>query len=329
MLDLIKTVPMTVSQNEFSLIEEFFSNTGKSPFPVELSQGDDAAIIDVPVGKQLVMSVDTLISGVHFPKQTCAADIAHKSLAVNLSDLAAMGATPAWFLLSITLPKFDEVWLREFSASLKETSNQYQIELIGGDTCRGPLSITVQVTGLVDKNCYVNRKGAKRGDLILVTGQLGNAALGLAHLQQRVTLPIDLIQPCVEALNRPLPRLELSNFLTNYASAAIDLSDGLVGDLRHILDQSQKGAVIRRNALPVNDWIRSHQAYDFALTGGDDFELCFTVPARYISAIDDWNQNNPQCQLTDIGEIIGSGYLLVSNHQTEDLNHWQGYQHFE
>ena len=134
---------MTVSQNEFSLIERFFFNTGKSPFPVVLSQGDDAAVVDVPVGKQLVMSVDTLISGVHFPELTSASDIAHKSLAVNLSDLAAMGATPAWFLLSITLPKFDEVWLSEFSASLKKTSNQYQIELIGGDTCRGPLSISI------------------------------------------------------------------------------------------------------------------------------------------------------------------------------------------
>jgi thiamine-monophosphate kinase len=320
---------MTASQNEFSLIERFFSNTGKSRFPVKLSQGDDAAIVDVPVGKQLVMSVDTLISGVHFPEQTSAADIAHKSLVVNLSDLAAMAATPAWFLLSITLPKFDEAWLTEFSTSLKDTSNQYQIELIGGDTCRGPLSITIQVTGLVDKDNYVDRKGAKLGDLILVTGELGNAALGLAHLQKRIKLPQDLIQPCVEALNRPSPRLELTDFLANYASSAIDLSDGLVGDLRHILDQSQKGAVIRRDALPVNDWIRSQQTYDFALTGGDDFELCFTVPAEYKSAVDDWNQKNPQCKLTEIGEITGSGYELVNNHQTEDLNHWQGYQHFE
>lgn len=320
---------MTAPQNEFSLIGRFFSGTGKSRFPVMLSQGDDAAIVDVPVGKQLVMSVDTLISGVHFPEQTSAADIAHKALTVNLSDLAAMGATPAWFLLSITLPKFEETWLGEFSASLKDTSNQYQIELIGGDTCRGPLSITIQITGLVDKNNYVTRSGANVGDLILVTGKLGNAALGLAHLQQRITLPTDLIQPCVEALNRPSPRLELTEFLTSYASAAIDLSDGLVGDLRHILDQSQKGAVIRRDALPVNDWIRRQQAYDFALTGGDDFELCFTIPAKYKSAIDNWNQQNSQCKLTDIGEITDSGYQLVGNHQTEDLNNWQGYQHFE
>ncbi|MFT5665338.1 MAG: thiamine-monophosphate kinase [Gammaproteobacteria bacterium] len=320
---------MTASQNEFLLIERFFSTIGKSRFPVALAQGDDAAIINVPVGKQLVMSVDTLISGVHFPEQTSAADIAYKSLAVNLSDLAAMGATPAWFLLSITLPTFDEEWLSQFSTSLKDASNQYEIELIGGDTCRGPLSITIQVNGLVDKNRYVDRRGAQQGDLILVSGQLGNAALGLAHLQQRMTLPTELIQPCVEALNRPLPRLELNDFLTSFASAAIDLSDGLVGDLRHILDQSQKGAVIRCADLPVNDWIHNQRAYDFALTGGDDFELCITVPASCKSEIDHWNQQNPQCQLTHIGEITISGYELVGKHQSEDLNHWQGYQHFE
>jgi thiamine-monophosphate kinase len=320
---------MTAAQNEFLLIERFFSGTGKSRFPVMLSQGDDAAIVDLPVGKQLVMSVDTLISGVHFPEQTSAADIAYKSLAVNLSDLAAMGATPAWFLLSITLPKFDEAWLSEFSASLKATSNQHQIELIGGDTCRGPLSITIQITGLVERNKYVGRSGANVGDLILVTGKLGNAALGLAHLQQRLRLPADLIQLCVAALNRPSPRLELADFLTSYASAAIDLSDGLVGDLRHILDQSHKGALLRRDDLPVNDWIRSQQGYDFALTGGDDIELCLTVPAKYKGAIDHWNQQNPHCKLTDIGEITGSGYQLVNKNKTVDLNHWQGYQHFE
>jgi thiamine-monophosphate kinase len=275
------------------------------------------------------MSVDTLISGVHFPEETSPADIAHKSLAVNLSDLAAMGATPAWFLLSITLPKFDETWLSEFSASLKAISNQYQIELIGGDTCRGPLSITIQITGLVNKNNYLDRRSAKLGDLILVSGKLGNAALGLAHLQQRITLPNDLIEPCVKALNRPIPRLELTEFLIRYASAAIDLSDGLVGDLRHILDQSQKGAVIRRDALPVNDWIRSHEAYDFALTGGDDFELCFTIPAEYKRVVDHWNKENPQCLLSSIGEITDGGYQMIGNHQTEDLNNWQGYQHFE
>lgn len=320
---------MTASKNEFSLIEQFFSDTGKSRYPVALSQGDDAAIVDVPAGKQLVMSVDTLISGVHFPEQTSAADIAHKALAVNLSDLAAMGATPAWFLLSITLPKFDEAWLSDFSTSLKLIAQHYQIELIGGDTCRGTLSITIQATGLVDKNRYVARNGAQVGDLILVTGKLGDAALGLAHLQQRIRLPNDLIQTCVEALNRPTPRLELTDFLKNYASAAIDISDGLVGDLRHILDQSQKGAVIRCDALPTNDWIRSTQAYDFALTGGDDFELCLTVPFKHGNAIDNWNYQNPQCKLTNIGEITDSGYQLINNLQTEDLNNWQGYQHFE
>jgi thiamine-monophosphate kinase len=320
---------MTALQDEFSLIERFFSNTGKSRFPVELSQGDDAAIVDVPDGMQLVMSVDTLISGVHFPEQTCAADIAHKALAVNLSDLAAMAAIPAWFLLSITLPRYDEAWLSEFSTSLKCMSDQHQIELIGGDTCRGPLSISIQTTGLVNKNKYISRSGAMVGDLIVVTGELGNAALGLAHLQHRITLPDNLVKPCVDALNRPNPRLELCVFLANYASAAIDLSDGLVGDLRHLLDRSQKGAVIRRNALPVNNWIRHQLVFDYALGGGDDYELCFTMPARHRTEIESWNRQNPKCKLNEIGEIIANGYQLISDNEIVDLNNWQGYQHFE
>ena len=320
---------MTASQGEFSLIEKYFTNIGKPRFPAKLSLGDDAAVIDVPDGMQVVMSVDTLISGVHFPVQTSAADIAHKALAVNLSDLAAMAATPAWFLLSISLPEFDEVWLNEFSRSLKCISNQYQIELIGGDTCRGPLSITIQVTGLVRKDKYVSRSGACVDDLIVVTGKLGNAALGLAHLQNRIALPTNLAQSCIQALNQPTPRLEMADFLINYASAAIDLSDGLVGDLRHILERSQKGALINRDALPVNDWIRSEQAFDFALGGGDDFELCFTVSPAHKAHIDDWNRNNSDCQLSVIGEITAKDYSLISDDQTVDLKNWRGYQHFE
>ncbi|MFT5658803.1 MAG: thiamine-monophosphate kinase [Gammaproteobacteria bacterium] len=320
---------MTASPNEFSLIERFFSDTGKSRFAVTLAQGDDAAIVEVPAGMQAVMSLDTLISGIHFPQQTNAADIAHKALAVNLSDLAAMAATPAWFLLSISLPDFDEDWLRQFSTSLKHISDQYRIQLIGGDTCRGPLSITVQVTGLVAKDQYVSRSGACIGDLIIVSGKLGDAALGLAHLQNRIELPDSLIQPCVNALNRPTPRLELIDFLTSYASAAIDLSDGLVGDLRHILDRSQVGATIRRDDLPVNDWIRQQDVYDFALGGGDDYELCFTISSRHRVAIEEWNRQQAECKLSVIGEITPKDYQLVDSQRVVDLNNWQGYRHFE
>ena len=319
---------MMACGNEFSLIERYFSNTGKSRFPVKLGQGDDAAIVETPVGMQAVISIDTLISGVHFPPQTSAADIAYKALAVNLSDLAAMAATPAWFVLSISLPDFDEDWLHQFSASLKHIADQYQIGLIGGDTCRGPLAVTVQVTGLVASDQYISRGGAHVGDIIIVSGRLGDAALGLAHLQNRITLPDSLIQPCIKALNRPTPRLELTGFLANYASSAIDLSDGLAGDLRHILERSQVGALIRQDDLPVNDWLRRQGAYDFALSGGDDYELCFTMPPQYRVAIAEWNQTQPHCRLTEIGEISATGFQLVRGQQMVDMNNWRGYQHF-
>jgi thiamine-monophosphate kinase len=318
-----------LSLNEFSLIERYFANTGKSRYAAKLSQGDDAAILEVPAGMQVVMSMDTLISGVHFPENTSAADIAYKSLAVNLSDLAAMAADPAWFLVSLSLPDFDEAWLNEFSHGLKQVAETYQLELVGGDTCQGPLSITVQVTGLVQKNRFVTRSGARSGDKILVSGLLGNAALGLAHLQKHIILPGSISGQCLNALNRPLPRLELVEFLSRYATAAIDLSDGLVGDLAHILRLSGVGAEIDQVNLPVDEWIVENNAYQYALTGGDDYEICFTLPAQHWPRVIQWNQQHPDCHLSQIGEISESGYTLTQGKQTVDLRNWHGYQHFD
>lgn len=317
-----------MSSSEFSLIERYFSNTGPAQSSTILSQGDDAAVIQVPAGQQLVMSIDTLNIGVHFPEQTASADIAHKALAVNLSDLAAMAATPAWFLLSISLPGSDERWLAEFSQGLKQLASEYQIELIGGDTCHGPLSITIQVNGLVKKNKFLGRSGARIGDLIVVSGELGNAALGLAHIQENINLPEALRTRCVDALNHPTPRLCLTAFLQQYATAAIDLSDGLVGDLRHILNKSNVGANINQTDLPVNDWIKAQSAYQFALQGGDDYELCFTVPDQHESQLEIWNQQNPDCPLRVIGSITESGYYLINGEEQIDLSQSQGYQHF-
>ena len=278
---------------------------------------------------QAVMSIDTLISGVHFPKNTSAADIAYKSLAVNLSDLAAMAATPAWFLVSLSLPDYDETWLDEFSSSLKEIAQTFQLELIGGDTCRGPLSITIQITGLVSKDRYVTRSGARPGDKILVSGMLGSAALGLAHSQKRIKLPKSIAGICLGALNRPLPRLELVEFLSRYASAAIDLSDGLVGDLAHILKLSNVGAKVNRASLPVLAWIKENKAYQYALSGGDDYEICLSLPREHWARVVQWNQQYPDCRLSEIGEICESGYTLIQGKQTIDLDDWQGYQHFD
>ncbi len=310
--------------SEFSLIQDFFQNIGHTQSPVALGVGDDAAVLGIPYGQQVVMSIDTLVAGVHFPEHTTAADIAYKALVVNLSDLAAMAAKPAWFLLSLTMPEVDEAWLEAFSRSLKQVADQYQIELIGGDTCHGPLSISIQVTGLVDTDCYITRSGAQLGDLIVVSGQLGNAALGLAQ----PGLPKALSAKCRNALNRPVPRLCLTDFLQQYASAAIDLSDGLVGDLRHILDKSQVGAVIHEDSLPVNDWIKQNNAFEYALNGGDDYELCLTISPENKDQINTWNQTNQDCPLRVIGEITESGYFLISNNQNIDLSDKRGYQHF-
>ena len=317
-----------MSLNEFSLIERFFGDTGSSPYPAVLSQGDDAAVIEIPHGMQAVMSMDTLICDVHFPAQTSAADIASKALAVNLSDLAAMAATPAWFMLSLSLPDYDESWLRAFSDSLKRSADHYQLELIGGDTCRGPLSVTVQITGLVEAGCQVTRHGARAGDKILVSGTLGNASMGLAQLQQKIQLPEATRAHCLSALNQPIPRLELGDFLSRYASAAIDLSDGLVGDLGHILGRSGVGARIRQADLPANQWLVENNAYHHALYGGDDYELCFTLPRQYQSVMKQWNLDNPDCLLTEIGEITDSNYTLVEGDQLIDLSDRQGYRHF-
>jgi len=317
-----------MASDEFSIIDRYFSAVGTSAYRSRLAIGDDAAIVDVPADKQLVMSMDTLNAGVHFALDADPADLACKALAVNLSDLAAMAAEPAWFLLSLTLAENDDYWLKRFSDSLKQVAETYQVELIGGDTCRGPLSISIQIAGLVPRDCYVTRARAQAGDLVVVSGELGNAALGLAHQQQKIQLPGDLQEVCLASLNRPRPRLELSPFLRAFATAAIDLSDGLQGDLQHILAASEVGAIIERDNLPVNHWIRQQDVYQYALTGGDDYEICCTLAASRLKEVETWNQANPHCQLSIIGEITESGFYLRQDEALIDLSGSRGYQHF-
>ena len=317
-----------MASDEFSIIDRYFSAVGNSARRPQLGIGDDAAVIDVPAGKQLVLSMDTLVSGVHFPEHTDPADLACKALAVNLSDLAAMAAEPTWFLLSLTLPEYDDHWLSRFSESLKQVAQTYQVELIGGDTCRGPVSISIQIAGLVERDCYVTRSKARVGDLVLVSGELGNAALGLAQLQGEIQLPGDLPGVCLGSLNRPLPRLELTPFLRSFASAAIDISDGLQGDLQHILAASGVGATIYRDKLPVNHWIKKYDAHQYALSGGDDYEICCTLPATHAHQVEAWNRVNPGCHLSVIGEINDSGFYLQHGQDRTDLSCVGGYRHF-
>ena len=317
-----------MASDEFSLIEKHFSTIGPRSGHTRLGLGDDAAVQSVPFGYQLVSSMDTLIAGVHFPFDTAPGDIAAKALAVNLSDLAAMAADPAWFLLSLSLPESNPDWLTDFSAGLQQIADQYQIELIGGDTCRGDLSITIQIMGLVPEDSYVTRAGARKGDLVLVSGCLGNAALGLAHLQGDIELPEAIRGRCIDALQRPMPRLELGSFLRDYARAAIDLSDGLQADLGHILQASRCGAIIERDRLPVDNWIRHNEAWQYALTTGDDYEICCCISADQQDQIDRWNQTHPGCPLTQIGKITKEGYKLHHNGQTFDIKERTGYRHF-
>ena len=315
--------------SEFEIIARYFSELGKVSGLTRLGVGDDAAVVEVPAGQQLVVCLDNLVGGVHFPPQTRPEDIAWKALAVNLSDLAAMAASAEWFQLSLTLPKVDEEWLQGFANGLREAAECFEVQLVGGDTCRGQLAVGIQAAGLVPADGYVTRAGARAGDIIAVSGELGNAALGLADLEGEVELPAAIREKCRRALDRPQPRLELAPFLRACATAAIDISDGLIGDLRHLLEAGNCGAAVERAAIPVDAWIRKKDAYEYALEGGDDYEICCTLDERDRERLDAWNRDHPQCQLTVIGSITESEYTLQTGNRVFDLGQRHGYRHFE
>lgn len=286
--------------NEFKLIERYF-NWGYY-HSVNLGVGDDCAIIDTTPNTQIVTSVDTLIEGVHFPKNTSAADIAYKALAVNLSDLAAMGAIPKYFTLALTLPELNEAWLSEFSGALKQLSGEYKLDLIGGDTTKGALSITISIIGEVEVNRALLRSGAEADDLIYVSNTIGDAAYAWLQIEKGDRPSVF----CLERFNRPTPRVVLAQELIGVANACIDLSDGLEQDLSHILKRSKVGANINIEAIPLSDevsnYIDTTQDWCVALAGGDDYELCFTVPEARIDALK-VIEKNLGMTLTKIGVI--------------------------
>ncbi|MDP1708879.1 MAG: thiamine-phosphate kinase [Gammaproteobacteria bacterium] len=275
---------------EFTLIERYFARPAAVPDPdVALGIGDDAALVRVPAGMELAVATDTLVEGVHFPAQTAPQDIGHKALAVNLSDMAAMGAEPRWATLALTLPHADEAWLAAFSSGFLALAAAEGVQLIGGDTTRGPLSITVQILGLLPTGTALRRSGACAGDLIYITGTLGDAALALRTLQQPTLSSGDSAAQLAHRLNRPQPRIQEGLALRGIASAAIDISDGLCADLGHILAASGVGAHINLAALPlsadVTAYIEKTGDWELPMTAGDDYELCFTVPARQRAAL--------------------------------------------
>jgi len=316
--------------SEFEIIKRYFSSRIIDNENIILGIGDDAAVVSTPENKELVVSIDTLISGVHFPSQTSAADVAYKALAVNLSDLAAMGASPAWFTLALTLPELDHQWLEEFSESLFDISSAYHIPLLGGDTTRGALSITIQIAGHVSRGRALLRSGANVGDKIYVSGNIGDAALGLYVLENSL---INDGLTLVDRLNRPQPRVELGQQLNGVASACIDISDGLFADLRHVLAASHVGAILEQDKIPLSENARKFiadksECLDFIYNGGDDYELCFSVPANKTSEIEGIAAQL-NCKLSYIGEITSGNTLQVLNTQGKNINSENyNYDHF-
>jgi len=322
--------------SEFDLITRYFGQGGalnQRRSDVELGIGDDAAIVNVPAGQSLVMSLDTLVSAVHFPEDTPAEDIAYKALAVNLSDMAAMAAEPNWLLLGLTLPQADAAWLEGFSRGLSQLANQYGLALIGGDTTHGPLAVSIQVNGLVPQGQALKRSGARPGDLIYVSGQLGDAGLGLklALAELDIELRPQRREYFLQRLNRPTPRLELGLALRGLATAAIDVSDGLLADLGHILKASGVGATINLEQLPMADEVRglSEQWWCVPLTAGDDYELCFTLPADKQAEFEQAIQA-VECSCSCIGRInVEPGLSLLLDGCSIDKENLKGYLHFD
>ncbi len=311
--------------HEFDVIARYFSWDTIATDKVVLGVGDDAAVLDVPADKQLVTSIDTLISGVHFPEDTSAQAIGHKALAVNLSDLAAMGANPAWFTLALTMPEINNDWLKGFSSGLQSLAQHYGVLLVGGDTTRGPLSISIQVMGLVDKGKALLRSGANVGDKIYVTGTLGDAAAGLQTILGKLTLAQTDQQLCQQQLHQPQPRLRESQAIREFASSCIDISDGLLQDLSHILSASEVGAKLDTKDIPFSaalKTLKQAQALQFALSGGDDYQLLFTIPAEKEALFLKVLQADMHC----IGVITNDKNTIIDQH--DQLLTAIGYNHF-
>ncbi|WP_404400025.1 thiamine-phosphate kinase [Idiomarina seosinensis] len=267
--------------NEFSLIQRYFANEKAQRADVKFGIGDDGAVTRPLPGHDLVTVTDTMVEGVHFDHSTPARAIGHKIIAVNLSDLAAMGAEPCWVSLALTLPESNPEWLQEFAAGLHEICDYYNCSLIGGDTTRGPLTVTVTAHGQVPEGEAIPRSGAKPGDWIYVSGPLGDAGLALDITQQKISARGPYAQHLIERLHYPGPRVALGQSLRSIASSCIDISDGLVADLQHILEASKAGADIIMEELPLSlamtETLTQAEAYKKALSAGDDYELCFTV----------------------------------------------------
>jgi thiamine-monophosphate kinase len=300
-----------LAQSEFELIGRYFARLGAQRQDVRLGVGDDGAVLVPPASRELVAVTDSLVEGVHFPPGSPPASIGHRAFAVNLSDIAAMGAEAAWALLALTLPESDDAWLEQFARAAGDLCRRHGVSLVGGDTTRGPLSITVTILGIVPIGVALERKGAQAGDAIFVTGSPGDSAAGLALEQNRLHVADPMsAQILRDRFLFPTPRCEVGIALRGLASACIDISDGLGGDLEKLCTASGCGAEIDAAALPVSDALVTavgrELAREYALTGGEDYELLFAVPPARLGAMN-------QAMALGLGPVSRIGTLVAGN----------------
>lgn len=316
--------------DEFSLIETFFRRPVTPAAGVLAGIGDDCALLD-PVAGVLAVTTDTLVADIHFPAMAPAFDVAQRALRVNLSDLAAMGAVPRWFLLALTLPTAEDDWLRAFSAGLFAVADVHDCALVGGDTTRGPLSVTITALGQVPANAALRRSGASAGDRVFVTGELGGAAAALADMMD--TGGCSAADATLNARYwYPEPRLREGMALRGIASAAIDISDGLVADLGHLARASGVGAELELARLPLCAAavarFGAEQARDWALGGGDDYELCFTVPPARLAALEEAVRAG-HLRALPIGHLVSGAGVSVRDGAGQNVAvNGGGYRHF-
>lgn len=316
---------------EFELIKRFFTEQAIKRKDVLLGIGDDCALVTPAERQNIAITTDTLVAGVHFPHETSARAIGHKSIAVNLSDLAAMGAEPSWVSLALTMPEVDLPWIEEFCRGVFDLCEFYNVQLIGGDTTQGPLSITVTAQGLTPIDKHITRSGAKAGDWIYVTGEIGDAALALKGIFKEVDIAPEYQESVRKSLDFPPPRILAGQALREYASSAIDLSDGLISDLGHICAASKVGANIVLEDLPISNALRDtvgmEKAFDIALVGGDDYELLFTVSEDNRVGMETALANSGNT-ITCIGQLNGSEKITTTLDSKPVAINAKSFEHF-
>jgi thiamine-monophosphate kinase len=321
---------MANSSPEFDLIARHFTRPAANAV---LGVGDDCALVDVTNGMDLAISLDTMVSGTHFFPDVDPENLGHKALAVNLSDMAAMGAMPYWAMLALTLPNVDHAWLASFAKGFFDLAQEYNVSLIGGDTTRGPLTMTVTIMGEVPAGAALRRGGAKAGNDVWVSGNVGDAALAVAHRHGRVVLAEPDYHEAVMRLYEPTPRVALGQALRGLATAAIDISDGLLADLTHICRLSGVGATVEVNAVPVSGIGAKHIGSDAGrtaiLAGGDDYELCFTAHPNSRDSIQELT-DVLGIPITRIGQVKrGKGVSLLGPDGKPVQIDGRGYDHFK